>query len=310
MNLMPPTKGKIWLVLLIALMVLGSVSVLSHNSRKALTIDSPTATPSNSATPSASAVASVQPKITWSQQRIEITLSPGESASRNVTLTSNLALQNVVIESVPEIARFLNIQPNNFGNVSAGQPESVHFGFSIPEGTALGTYAGTIHVRSGNRTLPQTLKVVLEVLDAWSSFTDPNLGLTFQYPPSWTISTLGNEITVSNASPDANSDSESLLGICKIGFNTIGKSPEQSLREWLLEVEGNNGYPPPISLTPVTINSLSGLREVGGEVGNTDTVYIALAHDTVLSISLVCGEDLQTTGEEVFQRMLFSIAIP
>src|SRR5947199_10051215 len=44
---------------------------------------------------------STQPKITWSPTSTEEFLSPGESISRDFTFTSNVALQNAVIEPVP-----------------------------------------------------------------------------------------------------------------------------------------------------------------------------------------------------------------
>src|SRR5438128_8028298 len=69
------------------------------------------AVPSPVATMQAS---STQPKITWSQNQIEMILSPGESTSRAVTFASNLDLQNIVVEAVPEIAGFLSVEPNSF----------------------------------------------------------------------------------------------------------------------------------------------------------------------------------------------------
>jgi hypothetical protein len=183
MNFLVSTKGRIWLILLLALMVLGSVSVLSHNSRKAATTDSAIPPPLPSKIPKVSA-ATIQPRISWSQQQIVITLSPGESTSRNVTFTSDLALQNIVIESVPEIASFLTIQPSSFASMPANQPQPVQIAFSIPAGTAPRTYDGTIHVPNGTRTLPQTLKVIITVErgNGFSLYENDQLGFQILYP--------------------------------------------------------------------------------------------------------------------------------
>ncbi len=90
-------------------------------------------------------------------------------------------MQNVVIEAVPEIASFLTIQPNSFANVPANQPQSVRVSFVIPTGTTLGTYDGTLHVRIGDQTTPQTLKVVVNV---WQTYSNSLLGFELKTPPA------------------------------------------------------------------------------------------------------------------------------
>jgi hypothetical protein len=141
----------------------------------------PEATPT---TPSAPTSTSAQPKITWSPTSTVVTLSPGESTARDFTFTSSVELQNVVAEAVPGIAGFLSIQPSNFSSVSAGEPDSVHLLFSIPEGTALGTYNGTIHIKIGNQTSSQTLKVTINV---WQHLTDADNHFELWFPPNWQI---------------------------------------------------------------------------------------------------------------------------
>jgi hypothetical protein len=128
-------------------------------------------------------VSAALPRITWSQEQLDVILSPGESLSKNVTFTSSLAIQNIVIEAVPEIAPFVTIQPASLGSVPSGQPQPVHLTFSIPPNASLGTFEGTVHVRWGNRTLPQTLKISLHVWHAFSSPTTAALGYDFRFPP-------------------------------------------------------------------------------------------------------------------------------
>jgi hypothetical protein len=109
--------------------------------------------------------ASTQAKITWSQQQIGLTLLPGLGQVKSLTFSSTVNLQDAVIEPVPEIARFLTVQPNSFVGVLANQQQAVTINFSIPSNTAKGTYQGTIHIRDRSRTFPQTLKVRIEILD-------------------------------------------------------------------------------------------------------------------------------------------------
>src|SRR5437773_2212518 len=55
---------------------------------------------------------STQPKITWSPTSVEVILSPGETSTKNFTFSSDQYLANAVIEPVPALAGFLNLQPN------------------------------------------------------------------------------------------------------------------------------------------------------------------------------------------------------
>ncbi len=124
---------------------------------------------------------STQPKITWSQHQIEVILAPTESASSDLTFSSSLDLQNAVIEAVPAIADLLTtVQPNTFASLSAASANAVHISFSIPSSTTLGRYEGTIHVRTGSSTLPQTLKIIVDV---WQPYDNPTLGIHFLMPP-------------------------------------------------------------------------------------------------------------------------------
>lgn len=142
------------------------------------------------------------PEITWSENSVEVILSPGESTSKDLTFTSNVALQNIIVESVPPIAAFVSVQPNDFAIVPAGQLQSVHLTFSIPANATLGAYDGTVHVRLGSQTLPQTLEV--SVL-AWKNFADPTLGISFKFPLNLAASTRGarrgTEVILVDASP-------------------------------------------------------------------------------------------------------------
>lgn len=109
-------------------------------------------------------------------------LSPGESTSRDLSFTSSLPLQNAIIEAVPEIAGFLTIQPNTLAALGANQQQGVRIAIGIPMGTAFGTYDGTIHDRVGAMTFPQTVKVVVNV---WQAFTSTSVGFSIKYPPGW-----------------------------------------------------------------------------------------------------------------------------
>jgi hypothetical protein len=99
-----------------------------------------------------------QPQITWSSPDVYAGITSTTTVTRTLTFTTDQALQNLSIEAVPAIAGFVQIQPNVFAGVPAGQRQTVRLTFSAPAGAQFGTYDGTIHVRAGSKTLPATLK--------------------------------------------------------------------------------------------------------------------------------------------------------
>jgi hypothetical protein len=125
------------------------------------------------------------PTIIWSEPRILVNLSPGETLSKSVTFTSTFDLLNVSVEPVPEVANFLKIESNLFPQISANQPNVVQMNFNISSTTAVGMYEGTVHLRNGRRTLPQTLKVIINVV--WQTVSDTNHGFTINYPIDWFV---------------------------------------------------------------------------------------------------------------------------
>jgi len=99
------------------------------------------------------------PKITWSPRtNVYAGITSTTTVSMTLTFVSDQALQNAVAEAVPEISRFVQIQPAMFAQVPANQPQTVHLVFNAPTGAQYGAYDGTIHIRVGTSTLPATLK--------------------------------------------------------------------------------------------------------------------------------------------------------
>jgi hypothetical protein len=123
-------------------------------------------------------VAVKQPTITWSADQ-QVVLSQGENATRNISFSSDLFLKDVVIEPSSDISSFLAIAPNNFATIQPNASQSAQLNFTIPPGTTLGTYQGTIHVRVGTQTPPQTLKVTV---NAWIRYVNATAPITFEYP--------------------------------------------------------------------------------------------------------------------------------
>ena len=271
--------------------------------------------------------------IAWSINPLHVVLSPGESASRSLTLTSTRNVDDLQLCVSAALIPYVKIQAltksdnddkaedadkdrdndkNEAGcqsdsfQLKANKPQFVDLLLSIPARTALGTYQGTVEIRRGKRTLQQTLDITL---DSWRLFGDVSLDVSFHYPPDWLPwpQTVPNDpVTVSNVSPDSQVNPQSMVGACKIVFNRFQKSPDITLREWL---DAETGGLPPTSVTAIAVNSLSGVQELGGESAPVSTVFLSLSETAILSVELLCGADRQPDGDIVFKTIVSTINI-
>jgi hypothetical protein len=117
-----------------------------------------------------SSVAIAAPKIEWTPREVEVTLSeqhPTDSVP--ATFTSDIALDQITLEVVPGLSDLVTVEPAVIQNVQAGVSHTVALNFSLPPGTEPGVYEGVVHVRSGQRTLPHTLKIRISVEAAAAS---------------------------------------------------------------------------------------------------------------------------------------------
>ena len=110
------------------------------------------------------------PKIEWTPREIEVTLSEQDPTdSVLATFTSDVALDQITLQVVPGLSDFVTVVPAVIQNVQAGSSHTVTLNFSLPPGTEPGVYEGVVHVRSGRRTLPHTLRIRITVEAAAAS---------------------------------------------------------------------------------------------------------------------------------------------
>ena len=105
----------------------------------------------------------IQHTIVWDPDRIELKGFPGTSSIAQATFTANQDLSDVELWIVSELGQFIEVEPNHFEIIKGGVPYSVQLFLSLPSYSALGGYEGTLHIREGKRTLPQSLKISLFV---------------------------------------------------------------------------------------------------------------------------------------------------
>lgn len=142
------------------------------------------------------------PKISWSAPRSVFTLSPGETTSITTAFTSNTLLRNVSLQAVPELSPFVTTQPASFAVVEANRAYPVTLFMAVRPTDSTGTHAGTIMMRLKGQTIPDTLKLTINI---WNTFDVDGGNVSFKYPPSLAVSTRasrsGTEIVLIDPSP-------------------------------------------------------------------------------------------------------------
>ena len=107
--------------------------------------------------------------ISWSETALEMTVFPGTAHLAAVQFTSDREVLNASILVTPEIAPLLSVQWLGDESITPGVPNDVIIAVAVPASVSWGTYEGTVHVRSGRRTVPHTLKVGIHVVPATST---------------------------------------------------------------------------------------------------------------------------------------------
>lgn len=244
-----------------------------------------------------------QPRLSWSQNQVVAVVSAGKVVTKDVVLTSSVALQNASVEPIPQIAPFVTSQPRSV-SMSAGQSLTVHLSFDVPRDTALGIYSGTIHVRSGTQTLPQTLKVTVHVV----SYANSDLGIGFNVGALPTSTNVAVSQGIDGASQiDVELPNATATGFVPAFRVLIYQNPGGlDLNQWFsehIDVNGilaaghtfqqqqlKNGLPALVLSNPVP----SAYLDVGGSV--EDAFVMSPARDRVVGIIQSQDNDLQSLG--------------
>ena len=289
--------GPIWLVPLFVLLV-GSLSLFAWWPNS-----SPTLSPAPSATPAQSP--STQPKITWSEHRVDVILSPGETATKHLTFTSSLGVQNVLVETVPQLAPFVSVQPHGFANVPAGQPQSIQLQFSIPASATLGTYDGIVRVRLGSQTLAQTLKIDLDI---WNAFVDFGLGLQLKYPPNWQASPTATGVSFSSIGRQQvidNSDENDTPP--EIGVVVLPNPHSLSVSDFASDYQGG-WYTAYAASVSSSVDDRAAIRftDVGVTLGHAPCQAVFIQHDSFI-VLVTLNDYCPADAEAVFDSLLNSI---
>jgi hypothetical protein len=103
--------------------------------------------------------------ITWIPEAIEETISKGTSKELDVAFISRIDLKNAKLWITPELRPFIRIEPDHFKKIEDNAMYEAVLHLRVPAHVKPGHYDGTIHLKVGHRTYPETLKVDLTVIE-------------------------------------------------------------------------------------------------------------------------------------------------
>lgn len=106
-----------------------------------------------------------QPRARWNPEPLTVTLFPGTAVPAPLTLTTTGNVEKASLFITPSLSGYLSIDTSGFTTVPAGAPIEFVALFRAPSNAPLGTRHGTIHLRSGSRTVPDVLSVVVRVVE-------------------------------------------------------------------------------------------------------------------------------------------------
>lgn len=222
--------------------------------------------------------------IVWTPNKIERTIALGERQDLTVTFTSNINLKNAKLWIVPELQPFVILDPALFNNIKANTPQKVTIHLFIPPNSQAGKYYdGTIHLKVGSKTYPQTLKVGLNVVYS------------------------GNQPPVANAGQDQQVRLGDLVTLD--GRNSYDPDGDLITYRWTItETPSGSGasLSHPTSVMPTFVPDRPGnyiivLTVNDGRVdGSPDDVVVIAAQPNVAPTAIAGPDQSVATGNQVF----------
>jgi hypothetical protein len=112
--------------------------------------------------------------IDWNPKTINVVMFPNTTRILGVYINSREYLNSILVSVVPEISHLVSIGVNEFNSIQPNTFNYIPISIKVPSSTPLGYYEGTIHIKNRKKTIPDTLKIVINVIDPEDSFSIPS----------------------------------------------------------------------------------------------------------------------------------------
>lgn len=102
-------------------------------------------------------------KITWRPETIEISAFQGGSRELKVQFGSTAGISNANVFVSAALRGYIRAELSD-SSIPGGDENTLKIFISVPRGVPEGTVDGTIHIRTGNRTIAKPLPVILHIV--------------------------------------------------------------------------------------------------------------------------------------------------
>lgn len=263
------------------------------------------------------------PQITWSEPTTETILSPGETATRQVTFTTNRKLKKLELQVSPQLTGFVSVQPTSIKKIRAGQQQTIQLSFNIPAGTSLGALEGLVAVSArvpgenesdddddtdsndDEKTKRVNLQPLTVVVNLWQSFDSPHLLISLKYPPDWTFREEDGKATFSNVEVLGPLDDIALQTQSSFEVRLLSQSNPGglSITQWFDEYFSQGFAVDPLSKTFVSINQRPAVQLETSEIGRRLHVYILHGADVIEIAYGVFAPTFTSTYEQMLRTL-------
>ena len=230
--------------------------------------------------------APAEPVITWTPASVTEIIVAGESKTVSVFFTASEDITNAVIRVVPELEPFVQVSPSAFGSIAKNQIVNLNITFSALSNSPLGTFQGTVQLRSGsdsNKTFAKPLPVTVQI---WKRVIlgDDFTGVSVATPSQWIerrdengVVILSNIVTPSPLT-DVALQTESSF---ELRLLTRANPDSLSISEWFDQFFEEGFSVDPLSRQTVAVCGRDGVEIETLEIGRRIHIYIPRGFDVI-----------------------------
>jgi hypothetical protein len=245
--------------------------------------------------------------LRWSLPGISRLVLPGQQGFEIVDLTSNISIDNVVVEVTPSLQNVLTVEPSRIARIEVGRTYRLVVKFAIPLGLGLNsTIDGTLHIRSAtgvSKTWSKPLPVTLTLKRfAYKPGERSRLAVD---PAGGTF--LTNRIVVEMA--EGSGLSEATQVALTQGANVVGASPQDRIYEFELDAGSTSSLDAAISRIAASPQVSAAMRSYLIATASTDLENLKSCHPT-FDVNIYPYERIKTVEAWRLARQVVASRLP
>jgi len=247
------------------------------------------------------------PKIKWTPTQVSETLSPNESKSVSVSFNSSENINNIAVWVVPELQPFLHVEPSAIPSVIAGATVTVTLIIAPAANAPLGTFDGTIHLKSTGKSSKTFAKPLPITLQVGQLFQNEQSGYEIRlYYPNFEIGDL------QSARPEFIQGDLFMIpnDVPNLSISVYGNQAHLPIEEWYTTTLADKEYTFPDSgtrsITQTVVNGISSLQVRSNLLGYIKLRTFVPHEDKVFGLETTVPDDIEVPESYFLMLETFS----